>query len=75
MNEGILDAVIEISRRQAKILEAMRDALERGDNDEALDHARELCGLPRKSKTDAAPNADKNSGGEKCQSKPKRRAK
>jgi hypothetical protein len=32
----------------ARILERMKEALERGDDAEALEHARELTGLPRK---------------------------
>lgn len=42
---GVLDAVMEESRRQARQLGAMKTALERGDNNQALEVARELCGL------------------------------
>jgi hypothetical protein len=45
---GVLDAVIEIGQQREKILVAMREALVRGDDDEALERARELTGLPSK---------------------------
>jgi hypothetical protein len=47
---GILDAVIEVSKRQAKLIEEMRDALERGDDVEALEKARELTGVRTKAR-------------------------
>ncbi len=34
----VLDAVIEIVQQRTKILEAMREALVNGDEDEALEH-------------------------------------
>jgi hypothetical protein len=43
---GVLDAAVDVSRRQAKIIEEMRDALERGDEEEALKKAHELTGVP-----------------------------
>jgi hypothetical protein len=42
---GVIDAVIEVSRWQAKTLDEMRVALERGDQEEALQKARAICGL------------------------------
>jgi|GEM_PF-4974141 len=45
---GVVDAVIAVSKERAKILEAMKAALLRGDDDEALERARELTGLPLK---------------------------
>jgi hypothetical protein len=45
---GVLDAVLDVSRRQAKIIEEMRAALDRGDNEEALNRARELTGVRSK---------------------------
>jgi hypothetical protein len=46
--DGVIDAVAEIARERTKILESMKEALLRGDDDEALERARELTGLPRK---------------------------
>jgi hypothetical protein len=46
VNDGVIDAVIEIGRQRAEILEAMKEALVRGDEVEALERARELTGLP-----------------------------
>jgi hypothetical protein len=48
VNDVLIDAVLEIGRERAKILLAMREALLSGDEDEALERARELTGLPRK---------------------------
>ena len=45
-NGGLIDVLIEISQKRARILEAMRDALLRDDDAEALERARELTGLP-----------------------------
>jgi hypothetical protein len=45
---GFLDSVIEIGRERAKILAAMKEALLRGNENAALDRARELTGLPSK---------------------------
>lgn len=48
---GLVDALMEIGKKRATILEAMKDALLRGDEDEALERARELTGLPSKRAT------------------------
>jgi hypothetical protein len=50
---GVLDALIEIGHQREKILVAMREALVRGDDDEALERARELTGLPSKRRTNS----------------------
>jgi hypothetical protein len=47
-SRGLVDVLIEIRQERARILEAMKEALVRGDETEALEHARELTGLPRK---------------------------
>ena len=47
---GLIDTVIEIGQERARIMEAMRAALLRGDDAEALERARELTGLPLKKK-------------------------
>jgi len=43
---GLVDALIDIGRERARILEAMKAALLSGDDAEALERARELTGLP-----------------------------
>jgi len=43
--EGVLDAVLTESKRQAKALGEMKDALEHDDEQKALEKAREVCGL------------------------------
>jgi len=48
IDDCTVDALIEIGRQRAQILEAMKEALGRGDEDEALERARELMGLPSK---------------------------
>jgi hypothetical protein len=45
---GVLDAVMEIGKERQRILVSMKEALERGDDAEALELARELTGLPTK---------------------------
>jgi hypothetical protein len=47
---GLIDTVIEISQERARIMEATRAALLRGDGAEALERARELTGVPLKKK-------------------------
>jgi hypothetical protein len=46
--DGVIDAITEIARERTEILESMKAALLRGDDDEALERARELTGLPTK---------------------------
>jgi hypothetical protein len=48
---GLLDTILEIGKERQKILVAMRTALLSGDDDEALERARELTGLPLKRAT------------------------
>jgi len=51
---GLVDVILEIGRERQRIMEAMKVALLRGDDPEALECARELTGLPRKNA--ATPN-------------------
>lgn len=51
--DGVMDAITEIARERTKILESMKAALLRGDDDEALERARELTGLPTKRTTNS----------------------
>lgn len=44
-SEGMLDAVIDVSRQQAATISAMRTALENGDNEQALEEAKAIAGL------------------------------
>lgn len=44
-SEGVLDAVIDESRKQAEAISAMRTALETGNNEEALEVAKTVAGL------------------------------
>jgi hypothetical protein len=44
-NQGIIDAAIEISVKRREALSRLRDALERGDNELALELAKQLCGM------------------------------
>ena len=46
--EGVLDAVMKIAEERRQVLLAMKDALIRGDEQEALELARDLTDLPRK---------------------------
>ncbi len=50
MSTGLLDAALEIATERRATLAQMRKALERGDDAEALRHARKLCGLSDKQK-------------------------
>jgi hypothetical protein len=50
----LVDVILEIGRERQRIVEAMKVALLRGDDPEALECARELTGLPRKNA--ATPN-------------------
>ena len=43
--DGVLDAIFEVSRKQATVIETMRTALERGDDATALEQAKVLAGL------------------------------
>ena len=52
-HSSLLDALLEIGQERAKILVAMKEALLRGDDDEALERARELAGLPTKRPTNS----------------------
>lgn len=48
----LVDSLIDIGRERARILEAMKAALVRGDDVVALKHARQLTGLPTKRSID-----------------------
>jgi hypothetical protein len=48
---GLVDTIIEMGQQRARILEAMKAALLRGVDAEALERARELTGLPSKRST------------------------
>lgn len=52
VTDGLVDAVVKIGQERAAILVAMKKALLRGDDDEALERARELTGLPSKRAAD-----------------------
>jgi hypothetical protein len=54
-NAGVVDVLIEIGQERARILEAMKEALVRGDDSEALELARDLTDLPRKNASAANP--------------------
>ena len=41
----MIDAVIDVSVKQAETIAAMRTALEHGDNEQALEEAKSLAGL------------------------------
>jgi hypothetical protein len=47
-DQGLVDALMEIGQERQKILVAMKAALLRGDDDEALERARQLTGIPTK---------------------------
>jgi len=42
---GIVDAILEVGKQRAALLEKLRAALESGDDPKALLLARQLCGL------------------------------
>jgi hypothetical protein len=48
VSAGLVDALIEIGTERQRVLGAMKEALIRGDDGEALERARELTGLPPK---------------------------
>ena len=45
------DVRIKIGQERARILEGMKESLVRGDDDKALEYARQLTGLPPKQST------------------------
>lgn len=49
LNQGLVNAALEIAERQSHILRQLRSALERGDDALALSLARKVCGLNEKS--------------------------
>lgn len=54
-NGGVIDVLIEIGQKRARILEGLKEALMRGDDADALEHARELTVLPRKNVASSNP--------------------
>ena len=42
---GAVDAILEVGRRRKAVLEELRCALQSGNDREALNLARQLCGL------------------------------
>jgi hypothetical protein len=44
-SKGFVNAALEISMRRRAVLALMREALESGDEQQALKFARQLCGL------------------------------
>jgi hypothetical protein len=57
---GLVDAIISIGKERQKILSAMKQALLRGDDEEALERAREMTGLPTKRASVETPKLSKN---------------
>jgi hypothetical protein len=60
--ESMVDAVIQIGQERRRILASMKEALLRGDDDEALERARELTGLPTKQPTNVRVGNDASVG-------------
>jgi hypothetical protein len=42
---GAVDAILEVGRQRKVVLDQLRTALQSGDDSQALDLARQLCGL------------------------------
>ena len=42
---GVIHAIMEVARQRKAVLERLRAALESGNNDQALELARQLCGI------------------------------
>jgi hypothetical protein len=42
---GVVDAILEVGRQRNVLLVRLRSALQSGDNTQALNLARQLCGL------------------------------
>jgi hypothetical protein len=42
---GVIDAIMDISRKRAALLNLMRGALKAGDNGQVVNLARQLCGV------------------------------
>jgi hypothetical protein len=50
--KGIIDAALEIASRRRDTVSRLREALIRGDEQKALEIARELCGVGNEQKRD-----------------------
>jgi hypothetical protein len=48
---SIVDAILEVGRQRAAVLVRLRAALQSGKQEEALDLARELCGMEYEKKS------------------------
>jgi hypothetical protein len=44
-SEGVLEAVIDVSKQQAERISSMRTALENGDTEKAIEEAKAVAGL------------------------------
>jgi hypothetical protein len=58
--KNLVNAAIEISMRRRQILTCMREALEAGDDEGALNLAKRLCGLDDEPKTSDRANSSIN---------------
>jgi hypothetical protein len=52
---GAVDAILEVGRQRKAVLDHLRAALQSGDDSQALDLARELCGLENEESNRANP--------------------
>jgi len=66
---GLVDAILEVSRQRKTILDQVRSALLSGNDVEALQFARKLCGLPVKDRNEegyrAHQSQHRKAGGER----------
>jgi hypothetical protein len=44
-NSGVVSIALEISERRRDTLRQMKAALEKGEHDKVIEHAKELCGI------------------------------
>lgn len=47
-SSGLVDVLLKIGRERQRLMKSLRESLLSGDDAEALEHARELTGLPSK---------------------------
>jgi hypothetical protein len=52
---GVVDAILEVGRQRKAVLDQLRAALQSGDNSQALNLARQLCGLQNEESTRTNP--------------------
>jgi len=60
---GIVDAVLEAGRQRNALLAQLRNALESGQEREALNFARRLCGLPHEESDRTNQSIDRRTSG------------